>query len=75
MVKRANKNRFLFKVFVVRHLIGIVTVGYLAYSAFRLDMPGLALGSALVTALYIGVIAFMGLRLQKDIRRQEGSGA
>ena len=69
---RAKKNRFMFKVFVVRHAIGAVMVGYLAFSAFRLDMPGLGAGSLGALALYLGIGVWMGARILKDIRRQEG---
>ena len=69
---RAKKNRFLLKVFIVRHVVGLGVVGYLALSAYRLDMPQLAVGSLIGLLLYLGVGVWMGARLLKDIRRQEG---
>ena len=68
---RANKNRFFLKIFIVRHLIGLLMVGYLAFSAWNLKMPSLALGSFLIFLFYLGGAFWMGLRLQKDIERQE----
>ena len=69
---KAKKNRFLLKLFVVRHVVGLAMIGYLAFSAYRLEMPSLAVGSALALALYLGTTVWMGVRILKDIRRQEG---
>lgn len=69
---KAKKNRFLLKVFIVRHVVGLGMVGYLALSAYRLEMPQLALGSLAALLLYLGVGLWMGARILKDIRRQEG---
>lgn len=61
----------MFKVFVVRHAIGALMVGYLVYQAFALT-PKIAVGSLVGLAAYIGVGVWMGARILKDIRRQEG---
>ena len=70
---RAKKNRFLLKLFVGRHLIGLFMVAYLAFSAWNLKMPSLALGSFLIFLLYLTGAIWMGCRLQKDIVQQEKS--
>jgi hypothetical protein len=53
----------MWRVFVVRHVIGVGLFAYLTFSALRLKMDQLALGAAALTLLYLGVALWMGRRL------------
>lgn len=60
-----KRARFLLKVFIVRHVIGVGLFVFLTISALQLELKDLALGSAGLTLLYLGVVIWMGLRLRK----------
>ncbi len=60
-----KRARFLLKVFIVRHVIGVGLFLFLTISALRLELKPLALGSGALTLAYLGVVIWMGLRLRK----------
>lgn len=60
-----KRARFLLKVFIVRHVIGVGLFLFLTISALRLELKDLALGSGGLTLAYLGVVIWMGLRLRK----------
>jgi hypothetical protein len=67
--KNAKRARFLLKVFLVRHVVGVGMFVFLTISAFQLGLAPLALGAGALTLLYLGVAIWMGLRLRRSGQR------
>jgi hypothetical protein len=63
--KKAIQARFLLKVFIVRHVLGVGLFVFLSFMALQLKLLPLAAGSGVLTLLYLGGAIWQGQRLAR----------
>ncbi|MGC4043875.1 MAG: hypothetical protein QM758_08705 [Armatimonas sp.] len=74
--RNQKRARFLLKVFIVRHVIGVGMLAFLTFSAFNLELnKKLGWGSAALTLVYLGVVIWMGMRLHRAGQPKLGPNA
>jgi hypothetical protein len=63
--KKAVQARFLLKVFIVRHVLGVGLFLFLSFTALQLKLFPLAAGAGALTLLYLGGAIWQGQRLAR----------